>query len=153
MNVHESRTQELSAQKLEIPSELVHAVEPSPNGVCAKERSNVGQDSKLRTAAGVTANVDAVDCARFYLYHPLKDPDAMRAAHARASAPASPAPAPATPPASNAGATRIAYVHVPKCGSSFQSMLLLAGCPGITPPELAAAIGVKIKIGPTAICL
>lgn len=105
------------------------------------------------TAAGVTANVDAVDCARFYLYHPLKDPDAMRAAHARASAPASPAPAPATPPASNAGATRIAYVHVPKCGSSFQSMLLLAGCPGITPPELAAAIGVKIKIGPTAICL
>ena len=34
----------------------------------------------------------------------------------------------------------LAYVHVPKCGSSFQSMLLLAGCRGLSPPELAAAV-------------
>ena len=43
-------------------------------------------------------------------------------------------------PGNGTGAPPIYYVHVPKCGSSFQTMVLLAGCPSVAPGDLAKTV-------------
>jgi len=99
---------------------------------------------QARFADGDSKNVrqSALDCGTYFSYHTIKNLSLLYQFHAVAKKGVLEGTQGAPPPTIVDAGQRlpIYHLHIPKCGSSFQTMVLLMACPGVTHGELQQSI-------------